>query len=180
MPACPPDKGGRQKGLLIQKGSFQLMHWKFFYFPKQMFDAFFFVNLISNLLWLCKIQLYLTFFEKKHLKNCVTYWIRELNKTWGQKIFYSYSIWKGLHLASNSNGFEEVGFSSWVNNLLAWVVPVKVHDGLLQPQQVVDGADDQVDGGCVASLGTQVVLPICGKNKPSPCLNMHWNYNLSS
>ena len=39
-------------------------------------------------------------------------------------------------------------------------MPVEVHDGLLQSQQVVHCADDQVDGGRVASLGPQVVLPV--------------------
>ena len=64
------------------------------------------------------------------------------------------------HLAGNSDGSEEVCLASWVDQLLARVVPVEVHDGLLQPQQEVDHADHQVDDGRVARLVPQVVLPV--------------------
>ena len=37
-------------------------------------------------------------------------------------------------------------------------MPVEVGDGLLQPQQVVDRAHDDVYGGGVPSLSPQVVL----------------------
>lgn len=43
---------------------------------------------------------------------------------------------------------------------LARVMPVEVHDGLLQSQQVVDGADDDVHSRRVPSLGSEVVLPL--------------------
>ena len=64
-------------------------------------------------------------------------------------------------LTGNPDGLEEVRLPGRVDHLLAWIVPVEVHHGLLQTEQVVDGADDQVDGGRVAGLGTQIVLPIC-------------------
>ena len=63
-------------------------------------------------------------------------------------------------LTGDSDGLEEVGLSGRIDDLLPGVVPVEVHHRLLKPQQVVDGADDQVDGGRVAGLRTQVVLPI--------------------
>lgn len=40
-------------------------------------------------------------------------------------------------------------------------MPVEVHDTFLQPQQVIDGADDHVDSRGVTSLRTEVVLPFC-------------------
>lgn len=67
---------------------------------------------------------------------------------------------KSTNLASDFDGLEEVGLASRVNNFLGGVVPVKVHDGLLEAQQVVDGAVNDIDGGGVARLGTQVVLPV--------------------
>lgn len=42
-------------------------------------------------------------------------------------------------------------------------MPVEVHDGLLQAQQVVHRAVDHVHGGGVAGLRPQVVLPVCQK-----------------
>ena len=63
-------------------------------------------------------------------------------------------------LAGDSDGLEEVGLSGRIDDLLPGVVPVEVHHRLLKPQQVVDGANDQVDGGRVAGLRTQVVLPV--------------------
>lgn len=38
------------------------------------------------------------------------------------------------YLACDANGFEKVGFTSRVNKLLAAVVPIKVHNGFLEPQ----------------------------------------------
>ncbi len=64
-------------------------------------------------------------------------------------------------LAGNPDGLEEVGLPGRIDDLLARVVPVEVHHGLLETEQVVDGADDQVDGGRVAGLRTQIVLPVC-------------------
>ena len=64
------------------------------------------------------------------------------------------------NLAGNSDGLEEVGLSGRINDVLARVVPVEVHHGLLEPQEVVDGADDQVDGSGVAGLGSKVILPV--------------------
>ncbi len=39
-------------------------------------------------------------------------------------------------------------------------MPVEVGDGLLEAEEVVHGADDDVDGGGVASLGAEVVLEV--------------------
>ena len=64
------------------------------------------------------------------------------------------------HLAGNSDGGEEVGLASRVDQLLTRVVPVEVHDRLLQPQQEVDHADHQVYNGRVARLVPQIVLPV--------------------
>jgi hypothetical protein len=57
-------------------------------------------------------------------------------------------------LTGDSDGLEEVGLSGRIDDLLPGVVPVEVHHRLLKPQQVVDGADDQVDGRRVARLRT--------------------------
>lgn len=64
------------------------------------------------------------------------------------------------HLATNLNGLQEVLLAALVNDVFARVVPVKVHDRLLQSQQIVDGTVDQVDARCVTWLRTQVVLEI--------------------
>lgn len=40
-------------------------------------------------------------------------------------------------------------------------MPVEVHDGFLEAQQVINGAVDHVHSGGVASLRPQVVLPVC-------------------
>ncbi len=45
-----------------------------------------------------------------------------------------------------------------VDGLVVGVVPVEVRDGLLQPQQVVHGAHNDVDGCGVACLRAQVIL----------------------
>ena len=64
----------------------------------------------------------------------------------------------GKHLCWHRDGTEEAVTSCGVNGVLARVMPVEVHHGLLQTQQVVDSRDDDVHCCCVASLGTQVVL----------------------
>ena len=64
----------------------------------------------------------------------------------------------GKHLCWHRDGTEEAVTSCGVNGVLARVVPVEVHHGLLQTQQVVHSWDDDVHCCCVASLGTQVVL----------------------
>lgn len=56
-------------------------------------------------------------------------------------------------------------------------MPVEVHDALLKPEEVVDGADDEVDGGGVTRLGAQVVLPLCSTGRPvrwSVCGPKRW------
>ena len=40
------------------------------------------------------------------------------------------------------------------------VVPVEVRDALLQSKEIVDCGDDNVDGGRVASLRSEVVLKV--------------------
>lgn len=64
------------------------------------------------------------------------------------------------YLASDSDRFEKVSFAGIVDQLLAGVVPVEVHDGLLQSQQVIDCADDHVYCRSVACLCTKIVLPL--------------------
>lgn len=64
------------------------------------------------------------------------------------------------HLAAHLNGAQKVLLSALVDHLLARVVPIEVHDRLLQPQQIVHGAVDQVDAGGVAGLRAKVVLEI--------------------
>lgn len=49
------------------------------------------------------------------------------------------------NLRSDTNGFEEVDLPRWVNYLFAGIMPVKVHDWLLQPEQIVDSANNNVD-----------------------------------
>ena len=63
-------------------------------------------------------------------------------------------------LAGHADGGEKVGLTGRVDELLARVVPVEVHDGLLEPEQVIHDADDQVDNGGVSGLVAQVVLPV--------------------
>ena len=63
-------------------------------------------------------------------------------------------------LAGHPDGLGQVGLAGRVDDFLARVVPVKVHHGLLEAEQVVDRADDQVDRRRVASLAPQVVLPV--------------------
>ena len=64
------------------------------------------------------------------------------------------------HLAGDSDGLEEVALAGRVNDVLSGVVPVEVHHGLLEPQEVVHGADHQVDCGGVACLTSEVILPV--------------------
>jgi hypothetical protein len=68
-------------------------------------------------------------------------------------------------LGGYHDGATEVLCAGLVDDLLVAVVPVEVHDGLLQSQQVVHRADDQVDGGRVARLRSQVVLEVCTTNE---------------
>ena len=49
------------------------------------------------------------------------------------------------HLAGDPDGLEQVGLPGGVNHLLPRIEPVEVHHGLLQAEEIVDGADDQVD-----------------------------------
>lgn len=62
------------------------------------------------------------------------------------------------HLLGHLEGFEEVLPARQVNGLIVGVVPVEIGDGLLETQEVVHSAHDDVDGGCVAGLRPQVVL----------------------
>ena len=62
------------------------------------------------------------------------------------------------HLLGYNKGLEEVFPPGKVNGVLLRVVPVEVCDGLLQSQQVVHCAGDDVDCGSVASLRPEVVL----------------------
>ena len=41
------------------------------------------------------------------------------------------------------------------------VVPVEVRDALLQSKEIVDRGDDDVDGGRIARLRSEVVLKVC-------------------
>ena len=43
-------------------------------------------------------------------------------------------------------------------------MPVEVHDAFLEAEQVIDSAVDDIDGGGVARLRSQVVLPICNQS----------------
>ena len=70
----------------------------------------------------------------------------------------------GEQLRSDLDGSEEGGFSSFVDRVATGVVPIEVHERLLQTQQVVDRADDDVHGRCVACLTAQVVLEVWRKN----------------
>lgn len=63
-------------------------------------------------------------------------------------------------LAGYTDGLEEIGLTGRIDELLARVVPVKVHNGLLKTQQVVNRAYDHVYGRRVTGLSPQVVLPI--------------------
>lgn len=58
------------------------------------------------------------------------------------------------NLTCDTNGFEEIDFTRRVDQFLAWIMPVEVHDRLLQSQQVIDSADDDIDGGRITSLGS--------------------------
>ena len=63
-------------------------------------------------------------------------------------------------LAGDADGLKEVGLAGRVNDLFARVVPVKVHHGLLKPQQVINCANNQVHCCGVSCLGSQIILPI--------------------
>lgn len=58
------------------------------------------------------------------------------------------------NLTGNSYSFKKVGFTCEVNQLFAGVVPVEVHNGFLEPKQVIDGADDDVHSRGISGLGT--------------------------
>ena len=64
-------------------------------------------------------------------------------------------------LFGDSESPEKTVSAEKVDGLLARVVPVKVRDGLLESQQVVHCAGDDVDCSCVTCLGPQVVLEVC-------------------
>lgn len=64
------------------------------------------------------------------------------------------------HLTGNSDGLKEINFSSRINQLLARIMPIEVHNRLLQSQQVIDSADYHVDCGGISSLSSQIVLPL--------------------
>ena len=55
-------------------------------------------------------------------------------------------------LTGDGDGLAEVLLARLVHTALARVQPVEVHEGLLEPQQIVDGANDRVDYGRVAHL----------------------------
>lgn len=44
--------------------------------------------------------------------------------------------------------------------MVVCVVPVEVRDALLKPEEIVHGAEDDVDCCCVASLRSEVVLEV--------------------
>ncbi|RNA06235.1 hypothetical protein BpHYR1_032513 [Brachionus plicatilis] len=64
------------------------------------------------------------------------------------------------HLFGDVDGAAKVVLAGRVHRALARVVPVEVHERLLQPQQVVHGADDYVHCGVVAGLGAQIILKL--------------------
>lgn len=58
------------------------------------------------------------------------------------------------YLTSNSDSLEEVRFTGWINQSFTRIMPIKVHNGFLKPQQVIYSADDDVDGSCITCLST--------------------------
>jgi len=67
------------------------------------------------------------------------------------------------NLTSDADRFEEVCFASGINEFLAGVMPIEIHDRFLQPQQVIDGADDHIYRCRVTGLRSEIILPICSE-----------------
>ena len=82
----------------------------------------------------------------------------------------------GEHLLGDHDGATEVLLAGSVDGFLAAVVPVEVHDGLLQAEQVVHGTDHDVHRRVVARLGTQVVLEFWGNRG----MTLHHSCNCTS
>src|SRR5699024_4501172 len=61
-------------------------------------------------------------------------------------------------LFGNINRFAKVLNARLVNDLLARVVPVKVHNRFLKSKQVINGGNDHIHGGRVSCLCSQVIL----------------------
>ena len=56
--------------------------------------------------------------------------------------------------------FAIILFSTWINDVLARIVPVKIHHTFLKSQQVIHSIDDYIDSGRVSSLCSKVVLKV--------------------
>ena len=63
-------------------------------------------------------------------------------------------------LLGHLESFEEVPSALNVDGVVVRVVPVEVGDALLQSKEVVDCADDNIHGGRVPRLSSEVVLKV--------------------
>lgn len=64
-------------------------------------------------------------------------------------------------LTGHTDCLEEVRLARRIDDLLARIVPIEIHNRFLQTQQIIHRANDHIYSGCVARLGAQIVLPFC-------------------
>ena len=96
------------------------------------------------------------------MSDHIIYTVQGYKTNCKQAVGYLYILSEGpKDLFGDPESPQETVSPEEVDGLLVRVVPVKVRDGLLEPQEVVHGAGDDVDCCCVPSLCPQVILELC-------------------
>jgi len=84
------------------------------------------------------------------------------------------------NLTSDADRFEEVCFAGRINEFLAGIMPVEIHNRFLQPQQIVDSADDYIHRCRVTGLRPEIILPIYSEQDEVRSMPLEFNRLISN